>query len=90
MRPLGSRGVAYLLYLLLNYMYLRYTRVGTCVFNDDDEHANTYLHTYLHLLRYMYLLAQLRELLGMYQYLYLIPQDSGIDCNSLRPELHKE
>lgn len=44
--------------------------VGTCVFDDDDEHANTYLHTYLYLLRYMYLLAQLRELLGTYT-LYL-------------------
>lgn len=51
--------------------------VGTCVFDDDDEHANTYLHTYLYLLRYMYLLAQLRELLGtytLYLYLYLRTQ----------------
>lgn len=55
------------------------------MFDDDDEHANTYLHTYLHLLRYMYLLAQLRELLGTYTCTYT----SGIDCNSLRPELHK-
>lgn len=63
------------------------------MFDDDDEHANTYLHTYLYLLRYMYLLAQLRELLGMYLPIPIpvpIPQDSGIDCNSPRPELHME
>lgn len=51
------------------------------MFDDDDEHANTYLHTWLYLLRYMYLLAQLRELLGTYT--------SGIEWNSPRPELHK-
>lgn len=59
------------------------------MFDDDDEHANTYLHTYLYLLRYMYLLAQLRELLGYVSIPVPIPQDSGIDCNSPRPELHK-
>lgn len=57
------------------------------MFDDDDEHANTYLHTYLYLLRYMYLLAQLRELLGTYT--YTCTYTSGIDCNSPRPELHK-
>lgn len=56
--------------VLLNYMYLPTGRYCTCVFDDDDEHANTYLHTYLHLLRYMYLLAQLRELLGTYTCTY--------------------
>lgn len=54
---------------LLNYMYLPTGRYLRCVFDDDDEHANTYLLTYLYLLRYMYLLAQLRELLGMCLYL---------------------
>lgn len=55
------------------------------MFDDGDEHANTYLHTYLHLLRYMYLLAQLRELLGTYTCTYT----SSIDWNSPRPELYK-
>lgn len=87
--PRSSLSFCIFLYLLLNYMYLPTGRYSTCVFDDDDEHANTYLYTYLYLLRYMYLLAQLRELLGMYLYLPVpIPQDSGIDWNSPRPELH--
>lgn len=58
------------------------------MFDDNEEHANTYLHTYLYLLRYMYLLAQLRELLGMYLYLYLYLR-TQVWTVIPRPELHK-
>lgn len=83
MSPFGSRGVAYLSFVSsaeLHVPTVPTVRYLAGMFDDDDdnEHANTYLHIYLHLLRYMCLLAQLRELLP-------IP----VDCNSLRPELYK-
>lgn len=85
--PRSSLSFCIFLYLLLNYMYLPTGRY-LCVWWwwRACEHLPAYISPFAE----VHVPPSSVAWITRYLYLYLpIPQDSGIDCNSLRPELHK-